>query len=164
MMDNRRGNISRIIEGLTNESPKYLGDNDVVSVDSTRMASAIEDKMTEKYEKALSSIGTEPGFSVEVECSSDFEDVGIPDALDSISIGLFFDSLSVDVNTAIKELKKILKKYAWAGIEYSKKDGCFLIDTIGMFNSFEMIDTLRSDGINLDRFYNIVSSSEIEDY
>ena len=49
-------------------------------------------------------------------------------------------------------------------IEYSKKDGCFLIDTIGMFNSFEMIDTLRSDGINLDRFYDIVSDSEIEDY
>lgn len=163
-MRENKNSVYKILEGLVSEGPKHLGDDDVVDIDYVRAGIMIEDKLISKYEKVLSDIGYEPALEVDIGLSDEYEDIGIPTALDSISLHIYFERLNMDVNSAIKSLKKILKKYAWAGIRYSKKDDGFFIETVGKFDSYELLDTLKSDGINVERFYEIIPGNKIRDY
>ena len=158
------GNISSIIDGLSNNKyPVYesLGDRDVVTVSFSRMAIEIEKKLMNKYERQLESVGTEPSIDVYVRTEDDNE-LGIGDILDNISVNIYFEESKFDSKTSLNKIKQIFKKYSFADFRYSKKDDSYFIETFGQFDSFDFIEALASDGINLTRFYNIITGSQID--
>ena len=157
-------NIYGILEGLNSSRSvvnESLGDNDIVTVSPSSMAREIEKKFSVKYMKQLESLGTDPDFDVYVRTEDD-RDLGINDILDNISINIYFDSTNMDSKMTLNKIKQIFKKYSFADFRYSNKDDSYFIEVFGMDDSFDMIEVFKSDGMNLSRFYSVISKSRDE--
>lgn len=138
-----------------------IGYGDIVTVVSSGMAREIEKSFIKKYERALETVGSGVDFDVYVRDIDDRE-LGISNILDNISVNIYFEDTKVDSKTALNKIKQIFKKYSFADFRYSKKDDSYFIETFGQDDSFDFIETLASDGINVKRFYDTISSSQIE--
>lgn len=157
-------NISSIIESLNASRTNIvesLGDRDVITVSFSKMAREIENRLFIKYGKALEDIGTEPTIDVYVRTVDDAT-TGIRDILDGISINIYFSEVFDNPKNILGSIKQIFKKYSYADFRYSKNDDSYFIETEGQFDSFDLIESMALDGINLKKFYHVIPSSQID--
>lgn len=157
-------NISSIIESLNTSRTSIvesLGDRDVITVSFSKMAREIENKLLIKYGKALEDIGTEPTIDVYIRTVDDAT-TGIRDILDGISINIYFSEVFDNHRNILGSIKQVFKKYSYADFRYSKNDDSYFIETEGQFDSFDLIESMALDGINLKKFYHVIPSSQID--